>query len=84
MGHVFPIIDRKSLINVSDRVGAIPSGGGTGGGTDDRDDGGFKGTIELRNVKFIYPARPSVVVFQYEGGGEDTGAIRVARGGKDC
>ena len=63
MGHVFPLIDRKSLIDVSEGKGVVPASKGG-----DADDGGeFKGSIELRAVKFIYPARPSVVVFKWVG-----------------
>ena len=61
VGHVFPIIDRQSLIDVSAGGGFVPASVPEGG--KDRE-GEFVGSIELRNVKFIYPARPSVVVFK--------------------
>lgn len=52
---IFPIIDRKSQIDSSSPAGCRegPSGGGT-----------VEGTIELKDVHFAYPARPSVIVFK--------------------
>jgi ATP-binding cassette subfamily B (MDR/TAP) protein 1 len=52
---VFPIIDRKSLIDSSGEEGRKV-------GADGSDT--LQGAIALSNVTFAYPARPSVVVFK--------------------
>lgn len=52
VGNVFPLIDRESLIDASSDLG------NTAG-----DD--FKGEIELKDVTFHYPSRPSVTVFSH-------------------
>ena len=60
IGHVFPIIDRESKINASAGGGTVPASGPAV----EAEGGSFKGGIELRGVRFTYPARPSVVVFK--------------------
>lgn len=50
---VFPILDRKSAIDASADQGSHQP---------------IAGHIELKNVKFVYPNRPSVVVFRWVGG----------------
>ncbi|GLI63941.1 hypothetical protein VaNZ11_007082 [Volvox africanus] len=49
--RIFPIIDRKPTIDSFDEAGAKP------------DPETIRGEIEFRDVRFAYPARPSVIVF---------------------
>ncbi|GIL45935.1 hypothetical protein Vafri_3054 [Volvox africanus] len=51
--RIFPIIDRKPAIDSLDEAGAKP------------DLETIRGEIEFHDVRFAYPARPSVVVFNH-------------------
>jgi hypothetical protein len=52
---IFPIIDRKPLIDASSQAGVqAPPRGGLH----------IQGEVDLKEVHFAYPARPSVIVFR--------------------
>ncbi|GLC41172.1 hypothetical protein PLESTM_001163200 [Pleodorina starrii] len=51
--RIFPVIDRKPVIDSFDEGGAKP------------DPETLRGEIEFRDVRFAYPARPSVIVFHH-------------------
>ncbi|GIL71759.1 hypothetical protein Vretimale_808 [Volvox reticuliferus] len=51
--RIFPIIDRKPTIDSFDNTGAKP------------DPETIRGEIEFMDVRFAYPARPSVIVFNH-------------------